>query len=154
MVYLYKSIEDINNKSQILMDNEAFFKTRITAKEFGKLENEVIFNIDKAELLDKNVGTIKTPYGICSIENLSTGCKTVINAIFLYKHRNQEPYCSLKYIYATECGYNALEELFRVVDENNYDIGIILEHSNELYNCSKRDYVVNNKKHLKSLIAY
>ena len=83
MVYLYKSIEDINGKSQILMDNEAFFKTRITAKEFGKLENEVMFNIDRVQLLDKNIGTIKTPSGICSTENLSTGCKTVINTIFL-----------------------------------------------------------------------
>lgn len=39
--------------------------------------------------------------------------------------------------------WNALEELFKTADKINYDIGFIIEHSDGLYNCSERDYLID-----------
>ena len=31
----------------------------------------------------------ETPYGVCSKDYLSTGCKTVLNLIYIYRHRDE-----------------------------------------------------------------
>lgn len=67
-----------------------------------------MLDIDNAKLIDKRTGKIETPYGITDIKDLSTGCKTVLNYIFMVE--NPEMYSIVKAINATECGWNALEK--------------------------------------------
>lgn len=142
LIKVYTSTSEINKKAT-LYDNDTFFDNRVNATEFTELEKGIIEHIDKAKIINANIGEIETPFGICSIKKLSTGCKTVLNYVWLSKHKDIENYKGIKYLYATECGWNALEELFKTADKINYDIGFIIEHSDGLYNCSKRDYLID-----------
>lgn len=142
LIKIYTTTSEIDKKAT-LYDNDTFFDNRVNTKEFTELEKEIIEHIDKAKIIDENIGEIKTPFGICSIKKLSTGCKTVLNYVWLSKHQDDEKYKGIKYLYATECGWNALEELFKAADDINYDIGFIIEHNNELYNCSEREYSID-----------
>ena len=65
--------------------------------------------IDKASLIDKKLGTVKTDFGITGIKNLSTGCKTVL--VFRYLQKRQMS-CNLN---INECGWNAVKVLFAIV---------------------------------------
>ena len=78
MVKIYTS-KKYFRPEEILIDNESFFDNTVTAKSFDELSLDVIMNIDKAKLIDRNIGTIETPFGITSIDNVSTGCKAVLN---------------------------------------------------------------------------
>ncbi len=48
---------------------------------------QIVKSIDNAELLDENTGLIKTPFGLASVNNLSTGCKTTLNVAFIKAFR-------------------------------------------------------------------
>lgn len=76
MIYIYTSYDDID-KTQSIEDPETFFNGYIISRDFGDKEVDAMRVIDSAELLDKVMGSVKTPRGITSIDKLSTGCKTV-----------------------------------------------------------------------------
>lgn len=151
MIKLYRDLKFFD-KDNVLYDNDGFFDTQVSVKEMYGDFLDVMKRIDHAKLLDMKTGTIKTPYGTCNREYLSSGCKTVLNAIYLYRHK--ERYQNKKAIYATECGANALEVLFEYVEKYNFDINIILEHCDNLMTCKERDYVIDGKLKSKSLAFY
>jgi hypothetical protein len=145
MINLYKSIRFFSD-NEILIDNDSFFNNNISAK---SLQNEkslgVMSIIDNAKLLDNRFGKIETPFGITDISSLSLGCKTVLNYIFI--HNKPDLYPNIKAINATECGWNALEELFKAVESNKDNkIAIIVEHDNDLFKCADREYCINGEK--------
>ena len=78
MIRLYRDKAKFDRES-ILLDNESFFINNVSAKCLGDASLRVMNKIDGASLLDANTGTIQTPYGVTDINNLSTGCKTVLN---------------------------------------------------------------------------
>ena len=80
---------DIFDERTIILDNDAYFDENIVAKSFGEIENKVIKIVDNAVILDYDTGTIKTPRGIGASENLSTGCKTVLNCIYASNNDNR-----------------------------------------------------------------
>ena len=151
MIRLYRDKAKFDRES-ILLDNESFFMNNVSAKWLGDASLRVMNKIDGASLLDANTGTIQTPYGVTDINNLSTGCKTVLNYIFIKE--NRERYKDVLAIDATECGWNSLEELFRAIEEGGYDIGVILEHRNKLLKCSKRTYKVDDCQVIDSLFKF
>ena len=67
---------------EIIIDNESFFDN-IDIDALSQKSIDVMEQIDKAKLLDLNTGKIETPFGIAGVTDLSTGCKTVINTIYL-----------------------------------------------------------------------
>lgn len=150
MIKLYKSDKYFKN-NEVIIDNESFF-LNIPFKSMHEESIKVMQKIDKAILLDINTGAIKTPFGITSIKNLSTGYKTVLNLIYLTENPKEFP--NVKAIVVNECGWNALEELFNIIENYNIDIGIILEHDNKLYKCSNREYLVNGKETIQELCLY
>lgn len=151
MIRLYTSRKYFKLE-ELIIDNESFFSNNVAPITLDELSLEVIGNIDKASMLDKRIGTIQTPYGITSVDSLSTGCKTVLNYLFLVN--NKIEYDSIKAIDATECGWNAIEELFRMIETTKYDLGIIIEHNNKLYRCSDREYLVDNKEIIHSMFEF
>ena len=151
MIKLYTS-KKYFQPEETITDNESFFNNSVSPIVLDDYSLEVIANIDKAILLDKKIGTIQTPYGITNIDSLSTGCKTVLNYIFLAN--NEVEYSSIKAIDATECGWNAIEELFKIIEIVKYDLGVIIEHNNKLYNCSDREYLVDNKEIIHSMFEF
>ena len=151
MIRIYRDRRKFKEEN-ILLDNEAFFNNNVSPKNLNKASLRIMKDIDKADLIDSNIGTIQTPYGITSIDSLSTGCKTVINYIVIAS--NCEIYKDVKAICATECGWNALEELFEQIESMGYDIGVIIEHDNKLYNCSDRKYCIDDTTIIDSMLEY
>lgn len=149
MVKLYRSLSYFNMEN-ILYDNEGFFNNNINGKRLSNVSKEAMKKVDKSELIDINLSTIKTPYGVCNIRCLSTGCKTILNTIYIMDHRDEYEY--IKAVNATECGWNALEVLFDIVDRNSYSIALIIEHKNELFNCNEREYLINGEKLIRNLL--
>ncbi len=149
MIKLYTSL-DYFNKDNILFDNEAFFKEMISSKELADDELNILWEIDKAKIVNNKIDKIETPYGICSLKDISTGCKTAINIMFIMKHKEQ--FHKLEAINATECGVNALESIFQIVDKYNYDINIIVEHDDDIWECSKREYLINGERCINDLL--
>lgn len=151
MIKLYKS-KSYFAVDEIILDNNAFFDNNISARMMDDTSIQLMQRIDGAELLDARNGKIETPYGITDISDLSLGCKTAINFIFVKNNRGLYP--NIKAIDATECGWNALEELFTVIENDNSDIAIIIEHDNDLFNCSERNYYVNGGIKIQSLYDF
>lgn len=68
----------------------------------------------------------------------------------ILEHKNESEH--IKAINATECGYNALDELLDVIDTSGSDLSIILEHKNDLEKCKEREYLINDTREIKSLL--
>lgn len=132
----------------ILIDNDAYFNENILSHDFGELELQAMQKIDGASILDKEQGTIRTPRGITSIDKLSTGCKTILNYLSIIK----KPVYEFKVINVTQCGWNALEEIFEIEDDKKSGIGFLLLHKDSLFHCKERNYVINNDKHIQNLL--
>lgn len=148
MINIITSLNDINTK--VRKDFDSFFKLNVLSSTFEKLDEEVMLKVDKATLVDKKSGLIKTEFGLTDVLHLSTGCKTVLS--YLHIIRNKEKY-DFEILDINECGANALEVLFECVDKlNDSDTVFLLEHSNHLFNCSERDYIINGN-HSKDLLG-
>lgn len=131
------------NKENVLKDFESFFEKYVLARDFELLDLSVLYDIDRAILIDKKTGTIKTKFGITDILHLSTGCKIVLSYLFI--ERNKKEFKNIV-LDITECGSNALEVLFTCVDKlQDKDTVFLLRHSNQLLDCKERDYNVNEK---------
>lgn len=130
----------ITNKEKVkhkyINDNESFFKCFVRVNEIEEAV-QIIKSIDNAELLDENTGLIKTPFGLTSVDNLSTGCKTALNVAFIKKHSE----FGVNTFNITECGYNALEVIFSMNDIDN--LLFYLGHSDSLFKCADREYCVD-----------
>lgn len=127
------------DKKALIIDNDAYFDENVTAHNFEELENEAIEVIDDAKVLDYNIGTIQTPRGVGALENLSSGCKTVLNYLYLYRNKIG----NIKAIDVSECGANALEELFEIIEKSKYPIDLVIRHKDRLYMCRERQYKVD-----------
>ena len=89
----------INSKDWILQ-NDLYFNLNTSNEEMSKKEIDLIWQIDEAKLTpDKH---IETKYGLGTIRNLSSGCKTLINIV---KHPD-------KVVNVEECGPNVLRIIF------------------------------------------
>lgn len=139
-------------EDELIRDNESFFNNNVNAKTFSDSSVRIMMDIDKAKLIDASTGKVETPYGICGIENLSSGCKAVLNYLFIKRFPNLYP--NIKAINAIECGSNALEELFRVIEQNGDTIEVLLQHNNNLYNCSDREYCIDGRRTINSMFDF
>ena len=137
---------------ELIFDNESFFNNNVSSKDFTNDSIEIIKKIDNAELLDVDMGKIKTPYGICGISDLSSGCKTILNYLYIKVFPNKYP--NIKAINAIECGWNALEELFRLIDRNADTIEVLLQHENGVYKCSDRKYCIDGKRYINTMYDF
>lgn len=119
-------ITKINPDERNIIDSEAYFNANISSSDFDDEDLEIMKAIDNASLIDKKLGTIKTDFGITSIKNLSTGCKTVL--VYRYLQKKMIP-CSLN---INECGWNAVKVLFDIADVSNSEIQLLLNNSNSI----------------------
>ena len=127
MVRLYTSGKYFKD-NEIIIDNDSFFNNNVSAKSLSENSIKVMEEVDHAKLLDQ----------------------TILNCIFLQE--NQKVYPTVRAINATECGKNALEQLFCYIDKTNMDIGIVLEHEDEIYECGNREYLINDSERITDLL--
>ena len=83
MVRLYTSGKYFKD-NEIIIDNDSFFNNNVSAKSLSENSIKVMEEVDHAKLLDQNIGKIETPYGITGIQDLSTGCKTILNLSLIH----------------------------------------------------------------------
>lgn len=97
MIYVYTEKRD---SEKWILKNDWYFNLYTSNEEFTEEEKEMIEKIDHAKITeDKH---IETKYGLGTVRNLSSGCKTYLNVV-----KNPE-----KVVNVDECGGNVLDELF------------------------------------------
>jgi len=143
MIEIYTDYEEFDIK-KILLDNDSFFNINVTARDFSELEEDTMRVVDNAELLDRETGAIKTKRGITNLENLSTGCKTILNYLFILK--NCWYLDRYNAIDISSCGNNAIEQMFKVAEKfDGGSIPLILRHKDKVHKCGKREYLVDGR---------
>lgn len=99
--------EKIDSKDWIIK-NDLFFNLNTSNEEMSDNEVALIKQVDDAKLTpDKH---IETKYGLGTIRNLSSGCKTLLNIV---KHPE-------KVVCVEECGPNVLKFIFGMDDIKIY----------------------------------
>jgi hypothetical protein len=94
-VYTYKQGEE-----DWIFENDWYFNLYTSNEKFTAEDEAVIWQIDHAKL--KKDKHIESKYGIGTVRNLSSGCKTMLNIM-------KNPH---KVVNADECGKNVLDLLF------------------------------------------
>lgn len=105
MIYLYTQKEDSDNW---ILQNDWYFNLYTSNQRFTDEEKDAIKKIDDAKLSDDMY--IETKYGLGTIRNLSSGCKTYLNIV-----KNPDKIVSVE-----ECGRNVLELLFQMNEIHIY----------------------------------
>ena len=83
-----------------ILQNDLYFNLNTSNEEMSQKEIDLIQQVDNAKLTpDKH---IETKYGLGTIRNLSSGCKTLLNIV---KHPD-------KVVCVEECGPNVLTIIF------------------------------------------
>ena len=97
MIDIYTKKIDSSNQ---IIQNDLYFNLNTGNEQMSQREIDLIQQIDKAKLTpDKH---IETKYGLGTIRNLSSGCKTLLNIV---KHPD-------KVVNVEECGPNVLRIIF------------------------------------------
>lgn len=97
MIDIYTEKKD---SEEWIIQNDLYFNLNTGNEEMTENEKELILQVDEAKLTsDKH---IETRYGLGTIRNLSSGCKTLLNIV---KHPD-------KVVCVEECGPNVLKIIF------------------------------------------
>lgn len=97
MIDIYTEKQD---SKDWIIQNDLYFNLNTSNEEMSENEIELIRKVDDAKLTtDKH---IETKYGLGTIRNLSSGCKTLLNIV---KHPE-------KVVCVEECGANVLVIIF------------------------------------------
>ncbi len=105
MIDIYTEKKD---SADWIIQNDLYFNLHTGNEEMSEKEIRLIKEIDHAELTeDKH---IVTRYGLGTIRNLSSGCKTLLNIV---KHPD-------KVVCVEECGPNVLKVIFGMNDIKIY----------------------------------
>ena len=128
MIKMYTGEDKLIEIENFIKGADYYFDSKISNLTLEEIS--LLNKVEKFSYLGNN--KIETPYGVCSIYELSTGSKTIINIL-----RNPD-----KVFDATGCGENALIILFEQID--NTDIKIVLRHGDISRNVNFR-FEVNDK---------
>ena len=105
MIYVYTNKQDSENW---ILQNDWYFNLYTSNEDFTEKDKNVIWQIDHAKLTENK--HIETKYGLGTVRNLSSGCKTVLNVM-----KNLG-----KVVNADECGKNVLDMLFAMDEIHLY----------------------------------
>lgn len=99
MIYIYTEKKE---SPDWILKNDLFFNLNTSNEEMTEKEKRLIYQADDAILTsDKH---IETKYGLGTIRNLSSGCKTLLNIV---KHPEMV-------VCVEECGPNVLKMIFQM----------------------------------------
>lgn len=150
MINIWTDKSLITKDCDFFEDCDSFVNSFVSSTEFSDRDFSAIRIIDGAVVTDINLGEVKTPYGLTNIENLSSGCKTVLTYLHILKKKDMASNRAV--INITESGVNALNVLFDFADEDSRsDIVFYLGYVNKLSDCVQKDYLVNNSDMVSNL---
>ncbi len=99
MIDIYTEKKGLKN---FVLQNDLFFNLNTSNEEMSENEINLIWQVDEAKLTPNK--HIETKYGLGTIRNLSSGCKTLLNIV---KHPE-------KIVCVEECGPNVLKFIFEM----------------------------------------
>ena len=99
LIYIYTEKQE---SEDWVLKNDLFFNLYTGNQPLTEEDKQAILKIDSAKVTEDN--HIETKYGLGTIRNLSSGCKTYLNII-----KNPG-----KVVSAEECGGNVLSLLFKL----------------------------------------
>lgn len=134
MIRLY-TFEYAKNFKEYRNNHSEMFKTTVMNDELDNRDIEIIKAVDKAEYVGNN--TMRDRFGnIASINNLSTGVKTLLNIRWFIKHGKEGTPVNI-----TSCGDNVFSLL--VEEAKGHDLNLLTCNYSIL--CTKRvDILVND----------
>lgn len=94
---------------ELIKINDVYFN-KYTSEKLDEKAKDIIFRIDKSILIDKYTIGSRFDGTKINIDKLSTGCKTTLNILY-----NPD-----KIFDISECGENALEEIYSLSEGNVY----------------------------------
>lgn len=94
---------------ELIKINDVFFN-KYTSEKLDEKAKDIILRIDKSVLIDKYTIGSRFDGTKINIDKLSTGCKTTLNILY-----NPD-----KVFDISECGENALEEIYSLSEGNVY----------------------------------
>jgi hypothetical protein len=139
MLNIYTSESKIKGGKEYIKYNDSFFLLNTITEGITEDDKNFIRRIDKAEIIEymgKDTDTIRTPYGVTGIENLSTGCKTALNILH---HREKVFECA-------ECGPNVQRMLSVYFYRKEIDVDIV--YKGECFHVGKGATVRMNEDRL------
>lgn len=122
---------------EFILDNESFFNLHVPLRDVPNCR-DIIQSIDEAKILDMDTGLVKTPFGLTDEYHLSTGCKTALNISYILNH----PELGIKTVNITECGCNALNEIFAMEPG---ELKLLLKHQENSARWICNDAYVNGE---------
>lgn len=140
MLTLYTDSKYIKDTDKKVTSVDISFDSLIYNIKLNDKDYEYMKLIDNAEY-DVETGMINTPLGRTEIQNLSSGCKTLI----LLNHSND---IGNPIIYIGECGENALNEIYKM---DNVSIYCNYYQRPYIYNPSLKVKVNGNETEITSL---
>lgn len=137
MIQIYTHMtEQIKNSVQLY--NDSFFNVNIYGSSFSEEEKKYIELIDCAEVVDDE--KIISRFGIGSVMDLSTGCKTFLNLL-----RYPDIIFSVD-----ECGPNVLELLFQL----KQDLRIFMSYNQYIRMQEPVQVCFDEKKEVRTVSEY
>ena len=109
MITIFKNKNDIPQDMEYIELNDIYFNQN-TALKLDEKAEKIIETIDEAKLISKFRICSKFNDSVLDVDKLSAGCKTVLNVLY-----NPDKVFCLK-----ECGNNALEVLYGLMEGNVY----------------------------------
>ncbi len=116
MIRIYSGEDKLPKGIICIGSNKGFFHNHISARGLDDYDKKVMMDIDNSEVTDVNNSKIynikfKT---VASLRDLSSGCKTVLNAHYILKN-NITGYA----INSVNCGGNALSYLYDLCNDTD-----------------------------------
>ena len=122
----------------IISNDEAFLKTKYV-NGFLERHRDTIYAIDRAVIVNYSRLKIETPYGIASVDDLSTGCKTMLNILYLMETGVKEE----ALVNVDEAGNNVLKRILDLVAGSR--ISLYITHDTNCIN-NDRKFILNGKE--------
>lgn len=124
VINIYAGTEYIDSfRDNYVNINDHYFNNVKYDRDFLKDQNRIIKQIDGAEIIDYELLTVVTPYGTTSIDNFSTGLKTLLNTKYLIQNGGGEKYL----INLNECGDKVVNIILKMTSKEN--ISFLIERT-------------------------
>lgn len=124
MINIYTSYAELPSGKSFILSNDDYFSAYISPKSITEQDKQYMRLID--QVTEVRDDYIKTPFGGATLYNISTGCKTIINIAHLLNQGMLDNTSDYPIFNISECGANALEEIFSLIDDT--PVKVLLTH--------------------------
>ena len=145
MIRLYTDLKFAPKGIDWIRFNDALFASKITASKLTDKDLSLMYNIEGLSLFRKEDNLFKSRTGIITLNDISTGLKTLLNIRWLKRQKNIKKVIGVD---ITECGSNVLDYVFEEVSDGS--IPVLLKHWDVL-ELKDRYIEVNGKTRVKSM---